>query len=60
MPDPALSMPAGWGKAPDGPGMLPVGMQLVAKRFDEMSIFKAAAAWEVAGKGLDKWNGQLN
>ncbi|CAO2656263.1 Nn.00g050660.m01.CDS01 [Neocucurbitaria sp. VM-36] len=57
---PALSMPAGWGKAPDGPGMLPVGMQLVAKRFDEMSIFKAAAAWEVAGKGLDKWNGQLN
>ncbi|KAH7095130.1 amidase signature domain-containing protein [Paraphoma chrysanthemicola] len=57
---PALSMPAGWGKAPDGPGMLPVGMQLVAKRFDELSIFKAAAAWECAGKGLDKWNGQLN
>jgi amidase len=40
--------------------MLPVGIQLVAKRFDEMSIFKAAAAWEVAGKGLDKWIGQLN
>ncbi|OAK95239.1 amidase signature enzyme [Phaeosphaeriaceae sp. SRC1lsM3a] len=57
---PALAMPAGWGKAPEGPGMLPVGMQLVAKRFDEMSIFKAAAAWEVAGKGLDTWNGQLN
>ncbi|KAH7394056.1 amidase signature domain-containing protein [Phaeosphaeria sp. MPI-PUGE-AT-0046c] len=57
---PALSMPAGWGKAPEGPGMLPVGMQLVAKRFDEMSIFKAAAAWEVAGKGLDTWNGQLD
>ncbi|KAF2025553.1 amidase signature enzyme [Setomelanomma holmii] len=57
---PALSMPAGWGKAPDGPGMLPVGMQLVAKRYDEVSIFKAAAAWEVAGKGLDKWNGRLN
>lgn len=57
--DPALSMPAGWAKAPDGPGMLPVGVQLVAKRFDEMSIFKAAAAWEVAGKGLERWNGQL-
>ncbi|ORY12049.1 amidase signature domain-containing protein [Clohesyomyces aquaticus] len=57
---PALSLPAGWGKAPDGPGMLPVGMQLVAKHFDELSIFKVAAAWEVAGKGLDKWNGQLN
>jgi amidase len=35
-------------------------MQLVAKRFDEMSIFKAAAAWEVAGKGIYKWNGQMN
>lgn len=57
---PGLSMPAGWGKVLDSPGMLPVGMQLVAKRFDEMSIYKAAAAWEVAGKGLDKWNGQLN
>lgn len=53
-------MPAGWGQAPEGPGMLPVGMQLVAKRFDEMSIFKAAAAWEAAGEGLDRWNGQLN
>jgi amidase len=40
--------------------MLPVGMQLVAKRFDELNIFKAAAAWEVAGRGLDRWNGQLN
>ncbi|KAF2641608.1 amidase signature enzyme [Massarina eburnea CBS 473.64] len=57
---PALSMPAGWGRTPDGPGMLPVGMQLVGKRFDELSIFKAAAAWEVGGKGLDRWNGQIN
>lgn len=57
---PALSIPAGWGKAPGGPGMLPVGMQLVGKRFDEMSIFRAAAAWEVGGKGLDRRNGQLN
>ncbi|KAF2122056.1 amidase signature domain-containing protein [Lophiotrema nucula] len=57
---PALSMPAGWGKVPDGPGMLPVAMQLIARRFDELSIYKAAAAWEVAGQGLDKWNGQLN
>jgi amidase len=40
--------------------MLPIGMQLVSKRFGEMSIFKAAAAWEVAGKGLDRWDGQLN
>jgi amidase len=55
---PALAMPAGWGKAPGGEGMLPVGMQLVGKRFDETGIFKAAAAWEVGGLGLDKWNGQ--
>jgi amidase len=57
---PGLSMPAGWGKISDGPGMLPVGMQLVAKRFDELTMYKAAAAWEAGGKGLDKWNGQLN
>jgi amidase len=56
---PALSLPAGWGKCPDGPGMLPVGMQLVAKRFDELSIYKAATAWEAAGKGLDRWDGDL-
>jgi amidase len=55
---PALAMPAGWGKAPGGEGMLPVGMQLVGRRFDEMSIFKAAAAWEIGGLGLDKWDGQ--
>ncbi|KAF2091397.1 amidase signature enzyme [Saccharata proteae CBS 121410] len=55
---PALSMPAGFGKVPDGEGKMPVGMQLVGKRFDEESIFKAAAAWEVAGCGLDKWDGR--
>ncbi|PSN65496.1 amidase signature enzyme [Corynespora cassiicola Philippines] len=57
---PALAMPAGWARAPDGPGMLPVGMQLVGKRWDETAVFKAAAAWERGGKGLDRWNGQLN
>lgn len=56
--DPGLSMPAGWGRLPDGAGRLPVGMQLVAKRFDEQSIYKAATAWEVGGLGLDRWNGQ--
>ncbi|KAH7137923.1 amidase signature domain-containing protein [Dendryphion nanum] len=55
---PGLSMPAGWGRLPDGAGRLPVGMQLVAKRFDEQSIYKAATAWEVGGLGLDRWNGQ--
>lgn len=50
---PAMSMPVGWGKVKDGEGRLPVGMQLVAKRWDEASIFKAAKAWEVGGRWMD-------
>ncbi|GAB7355773.1 hypothetical protein MBLNU459_g6457t2 [Dothideomycetes sp. NU459] len=52
---PAISIPCGWSKTPDGAGKLPVGMQIVAKRWHEMDIFKAAAAWEVLGKGLDAY-----
>ncbi|OQV05737.1 hypothetical protein CLAIMM_10417 isoform 3 [Cladophialophora immunda] len=48
---PALVVPAGRGLAPDG--KLPVGMQLVAKRWDEITLFKAATAWELEGSGLD-------
>lgn len=40
---PAASVPAGF----DSHG-LPVGMQMIAKRFDEGSIFKAASAFEAA------------
>lgn len=50
---PAMSMPVGWGKVKDGDGKLPVGLQLVAKRWDEASIFKAARAWEVGGRWQD-------
>ena len=50
---PAMSMPVGWGTVKDGEGRLPVGMQLVAKRWDEASLFKAAKAWEVGGKWMD-------
>lgn len=50
---PALSMPVGRGKVKDGEGRLPIGMQVVGKRFDEASIFKAAKAWEVGGKWSD-------
>ncbi|KAK5114574.1 hypothetical protein LTR85_010151 [Meristemomyces frigidus] len=50
---PALSMPIGWGKAKDEDVKLPIGMQVVGKRFDEASIFKAAKAWEVGGKWVD-------
>lgn len=57
--DPALSMPAGWADVEDGGGRLPVGMQLVARRWDERSIFRAAAAWERGGLGLDRWDGRV-
>lgn len=50
---PALSMPVGWGEVENGGGTLPVGMQLIAKRWDEASIFKAAKAWEVGGRWVD-------
>lgn len=46
---PAMSMPVGWGEVANGSGKLPIGMQMVAKRWDETSIFKAAKAWEVGG-----------
>lgn len=52
---PAMSMPVGWGRTEDGKGRLPVGLQLVAKRWDEASIFKAAKSWEVRGS----WKGHL-
>ncbi|KAK2781161.1 hypothetical protein FQN53_000772 [Emmonsiellopsis sp. PD_33] len=51
---PAMSMPVGWAEAPTCPGKkLPVGMQVIAKRWDEEMMFKAAMAWEVGGLGLD-------
>jgi Asp-tRNA(Asn)/Glu-tRNA(Gln) amidotransferase A subunit family amidase len=28
---------------------IPVGMQIMGRRFDEMSILRAAKAWEVPG-----------
>ena len=50
---PGLSMPVGFGKVKDGDGRLPIGMQVVAKRWDESSIFKAAKAWEMGGRWQD-------
>lgn len=51
---PGLVVPVGWGKTKDGQGKLPIGMQLVGKRWNEQKLFFAAAAWEVAGLGLDE------
>ncbi|KAI1204493.1 amidase signature enzyme [Annulohypoxylon truncatum] len=55
---PGLVIPVGWGHVEggggDGKAKLPVGMQIVGKRFDEQAVFLAAAAWEVGGLGLDE------
>lgn len=37
-------------------GKLLVGMQIVGKRWDEGTLFRAAAAWEVGDWGLDEEN----
>lgn len=50
---PAMSMPIGWGKVKGSDGRLPIGMQVVGKKWDEASIFKAAKAWEVGGRWSD-------
>ncbi|KAJ9148449.1 Amidase [Pleurostoma richardsiae] len=50
---PGLVIPVGWGKVEDGEGRLPVGMQMIGKRFGEEKLLLAAAAWEVGGLGWD-------
>jgi aspartyl-tRNA(Asn)/glutamyl-tRNA(Gln) amidotransferase subunit A len=44
---PGISVPCGFAEAPDGTP-LPVGVQILAKPFDEMSLFRAAYAYEQA------------
>jgi amidase len=51
---PGLVIPVGWGKTEDGQGKLPIGMQMVGRRWDEETLFFAAAAWEVGRMGLDR------
>ncbi|ROW07231.1 hypothetical protein VMCG_03812 [Cytospora schulzeri] len=60
---PGLVMPIGWGRGTgeDGGGdgglgegeKLPIGMQMIGKRWGEGDLFLAAAAWEIGGLGLD-------
>lgn len=51
---PALSMPVGWGAADEKSETekLPVGMQIIGKRWDDETVLYAASVWEVAGLGL--------
>lgn len=51
-------MPIGFGATSDGEVKMPVAMQLIGRRFDDETLIKAAAAWEVPGKGIDSWDGR--
>ncbi|KAH8697455.1 amidase signature domain-containing protein [Talaromyces proteolyticus] len=55
---PALSVPCGWGTASDGVTKLPIGMQIIGKRFDDLCVLKAAKIFELAGGGLGPWPGK--
>ncbi|KIW98520.1 uncharacterized protein Z519_00181 [Cladophialophora bantiana CBS 173.52] len=55
---PALNVPCGWARARNGNGMLPVGMQVIGKRWDDIGVLKAAKAFELGGGGLGPWPGQ--
>lgn len=71
---PALSVPCGWAPArvlsagvvvttsqsnTDNPGMLPVGMQIIGKRWDDIGVLKAAKAFEAGAGGLGRWPGTV-
>jgi amidase len=56
---PGLSVPCGWAKSADGSGWLPVGMQIVGKRWADLTVMKAAKAFEIGGGGLGKWPGKI-
>ncbi|VUC29856.1 unnamed protein product [Clonostachys rosea] len=49
---PALSVPCGWAYAADGSSKLPVGMQLIGRRWDDIGVIKAARVFENGGGGL--------
>ncbi|CAK7204212.1 hypothetical protein SEUCBS139899_006966 [Sporothrix eucalyptigena] len=49
---PALSIPCGWATSTRGDCMLPVGMQIIGRRFNDMGVLKAARVFELGGGGL--------
>jgi len=46
---PALSVPAGWSKSG-----LPIGLQIVGRRFADLTVLQASAAFEAARPWADK------
>ena len=59
---PGLNVPCGWGQVQaEGEtkgGWLPVGMQIVGRRWDDIGVMKAAAVFEKGGGGLGAWPGR--
>lgn len=51
---PALSVPCGWADVEGGEGRLPVGMQIIGKRWDEIGVLRAAKVFERGGGGLGR------
>lgn len=49
---PAISVPCGWAKSACGNFSLPVGMQLIGRRFDDLGVLKAAKLFEFGGGKL--------
>ncbi|GAC1413353.1 MAG: Asp-tRNA(Asn)/Glu-tRNA(Gln) amidotransferase subunit GatA [Candidatus Doudnabacteria bacterium] len=43
---PALSVPAGFGKTPDGDGQMPVGLQIIGPQWGEQTIFNIGYAYQ--------------
>lgn len=65
---PAMSVPCGWARAAGAVGVagsigqegwLPVGMQIIGKKWDELSVLKAAKVFEAGGGGLGTWPGKV-
>ncbi|KAF2221182.1 amidase signature domain-containing protein [Elsinoe ampelina] len=57
---PAMSFPCGWATPKDGEGpeltggKMPVGLQVVGRKFRELDILRAVKAWEVGGRAIDE------
>ena len=51
---PGISVPCGFAAADDG-ARLPIGLQIIAKPFDEETVFRAAHAYEQATEWHKEW-----
>lgn len=49
---PAISVPCGWAASANGECNLPVGMQIIGRRFGDLDVLKAAKVFELGGGQL--------